>query len=160
MLDNHRYEYGVRRLVYAAFKESGLLKQSTRMAIAKDGDGYNNRLSNIEVMSSSVKQRLIMERGRTALVFAERDHTQFKPTYALWKPVHRCTSRGKILATYPSIMEAVRKEGFGEKGIIAAAKGRVKYYKGFKWRYASRKVLEPFKKAYPLTIRKRQRRPE
>jgi len=41
MLENRRYEFSVRRLVYAAFKDPSVLSNNKRMVVSKDGDGYN-----------------------------------------------------------------------------------------------------------------------
>ncbi|HYH13600.1 MAG TPA: NUMOD4 domain-containing protein [Flavisolibacter sp.] len=142
MLENKRYEYPVRRLVYAAFVDASLLKGDKRMVIAKDGNGYNCRLDNLQLVTNSEKQKRILEKGRVYNTLAMRDHRTFKPTYGLWKPVHKCDAEGKVLATYPNIRMAARAEGFDEKGIINAAKGRTNTYKEFQWKYADRDVLK------------------
>ncbi len=142
MMNNTRYEYSVRRLVYAAFINKKILTADKRMVVAKDNDGYNNRLKNLELIDNSEKQKRILARGRAEMKLAILDHSKFKPTFNLWKPVHRCDKKGKIIATYPSIA-AARKDGFTEKMITEAAKGRIKTYKGYRWKYASRKVLQP-----------------
>lgn len=148
MQENNRFDVIVRRLVYAAFKDPRILTDSKRMIIAKDGDGYNNRLENLRAVNNSERMKLVVLRKRMSMTIAKLDHTKFKPTFNLWKPVHRCNLKGKILETYPCIAHAARKEGYYHKGIIDAAKEKQRTYKGFKWRYASRKVLEPIKRTW------------
>lgn len=148
MLENIRYDKIVRRLLYGTFKDRNFLATEKKMIVAKDNDGLNNNLSNLIAIDNSEKQKRIIQRGRIRLILAELDHTKFKPTFSLWKPVHRCTIEGKIIETYPCISHAAQKEGFYEKGIIMAAKGQIKTYKGFKWKYASRKILKPIIKTW------------
>lgn len=145
MQENIRHEIIVRRLVYGTFKDNNILNGDKRMIVAKDGNGLNNKLSNLLAVNNSERMFMVFSRNRMPMVLAELDHTKFKPTFNLWKPVHRCDANGKILETFPCISLASQK-GFLEKGIIEAAKGRIKLYKGYKWRYASRKYLEEFKK--------------
>lgn len=147
MIENVRYDVLVRRLVYGTFKDKRILKGDKRMIVTKDGDGFNNNLSNLTALNNSERMQLVASRNRMPKVLAELDHTKFKPTFNLWKPVHRCNKRGKILETFPCIAHASKK-GFLEKGITEAAKGRIKFYKGYKWRYASRKVLKPYEKSW------------
>jgi len=144
MLENRRYEFSVRRLVYAAFKDPSVLSNNKRMVVSKDGDGYNCRLNNLKAIDNSEKQKRILSRGRVLNNLACMDHRTFKPTYSLWKPVHRCNLKGKILATYSSIVIAAKTEGYYEKGITDAAKGRIRTYKGYKWRYATKRILKHY----------------
>lgn len=149
MLENIRHDVVVRRLVYGTFKNKNILNSDKRMIVAKDGDGLNNKLSNLVAVSNSERMLMVFSRNRMPMVLAEMDHTKFKPTFSLWKPVHRCNANGKVLETFPCISHASKK-GFLEKGIIEAAKGRIKFYKGYKWRYASRKFLDSFKKDWKI----------
>ncbi|HEX7904918.1 MAG TPA: NUMOD4 domain-containing protein [Chitinophagaceae bacterium] len=144
MQKNVRYDVIVRRLVYAAFKDPGILYDRMRMVISRDGDGYNTQLYNLKAVDNSERMRLVSKRNRMPNTLSILDHRKFKPTFSLWKPVHRCDQKGRVLKTYLSIVYAV-KEGYNEKGIINAAKRRTKMYKGFKWKYASRRVLKKVK---------------
>ena len=147
MNENIRFDVIIRRLVYGTFKDSRILNGNKRMIIAKDGDGLNNSLFNLAAVNNSERMRLVASQNRMSNVLAKLDHTKFKPTFGLWKPVHRCDAKGKILETFPCIAHASKK-GFLGKGITNAAKRRCKFYKGYKWKYASRKALEPFKIAW------------
>lgn len=150
MQENIRHDVIVRRLVYGAFKNNNFLNGERKMIVAKDGDGLNNKLSNLLAVTNSERMLMVISRNRMPMVLAELDHTKFKPTFNLWKPVHRCNTKGKILETFPCIAYASKK-GFLEKGIIEAAKGRIKFYKGYKWRYASRKFLENLKNEWIIS---------
>jgi hypothetical protein len=141
MLENKRHEFSVRRLVYAAFADPSVLHDSKRMIVAKDGDGYNARLSNLKEINNSEKQKMLLSKGRTLSALAYKDHSTFKPAYSRWKPVHKCDMSGNILETYQSIVKAASTEGFYEKGISNAARGRQKTYKGFKWEYADKSII-------------------
>jgi 5-methylcytosine-specific restriction endonuclease McrA len=62
--------------------------------------------------------------------------------YELKKPVtarkttEQCTKSGELVAVYPSAAEAARKTGLKEKGIQNCARGELKTYGGFVWKYA------------------------
>ena len=147
MLENIRHDVIVRRLVYGAFKDKAIISGDNRMIVSKDGDGLNCKLSNLVAVNNSKRMQMVIARNRMPIVLAEMDHTKFKPTFNLWKPVHRCDAKVKILETFPCIAHATQK-GFLEKGITDAAKGRTKFYKGYKWKYASRDVLMPYMKEW------------
>lgn len=148
MQEGIRYEDPVRRLVYAAFTDAGILKMNKKMVISKDNDGFNNRLENVMAVDKSERMKRLFQQHRVSSVLAEMDHAKFKPTFNLWRPVHKCDLKGRILKTYPCIAHAAKKEGFYEKGITGVAKGRHKTYKGFKWKYASIKILERLRKKW------------
>ncbi len=148
MQENIRYDVIVRRLVYAAFKDLHILKDSRRMIIAKDNNGYNNKLENLKAVNNSERMKLLAQRNRMPIMLAELDHRKFKPTFNLWKPIHKCDLKGRILKTYPCIAYAAKEEGFYEKGITNTAKGKQKIYKGFKWTYASRKILQSLNRTW------------
>lgn len=142
--ENEPHDFVVRRLVYAAFRDVSLLGQPKRMIVAKDGDGFNNRLSNLLEVNNRETQKMVIAKGRMFQTLSHLDHRTFKPTYALWIPVHKCDLDGNILQTYPSIAMAARSERLYEKGITNTAKGKQDSYKGFTWKYADRKSLQRF----------------
>jgi hypothetical protein len=110
MQENIRHDVIVRRLVYGTFKDNNIiLNGDKRMTVAKDGDGLNNKLSNLLSVSNSERMLMVFSRNRMPVVLAELDHTKFKPTFSLWKPVHRCDANGKILETFPCISHASQK---------------------------------------------------
>jgi NUMOD4 motif len=63
-LERTTHYFNVRRLVFATFGEKMDFQQDGLYVINKDGDGYNNRLSNLELVSKSKKQRRSIDTGR------------------------------------------------------------------------------------------------
>lgn len=147
MLENVRYEYSVRRLIYAAFRKKVFRLESPKMIISVDGNGYNNHLSNLRMVNNSERMKIITQRKRAPKRGKVAPGTIIRPTFNLWKPVHRCNSNGKIIETFPCIAYAA-KSGYLEKGIGEAAKGRKPFYKGFKWKYAGRRYLKDYIKEW------------
>jgi len=131
-----RTDVTVRRLVYAAF--IGPLPEEG-VVINDDGDGWNNRVENLRLVTNSEKGLRVVARGRDTNTLATIDRSAWPKTYGGYsrrKAVARCElNTGTVLAEYASIAEAVRVTGWDEKSIILAAKGRWKQYKGFAWKY-------------------------
>lgn len=144
MLENIRHEYSIKRLVYAAFKKETFNLNSPKMIVPIDGNGYNNMLSNLRMVDNSERMKMIVRRNRMPKRGKVVPGTIIKPTFTLWKPIHQCNLKGRILATYPCIAYAAKANGYYDKGIISVAKGTASSYKGFKWKYASRKYLQSF----------------
>lgn len=131
-----RTDVTVRRLVYAAFV--GPLS-AEGVVINDDGDGWNNRAENLRLVTNTEKGLRVVARGRDTSTLATIDRSAWPKTYGGYsrrKAVARCElGTGTVLAEYESIAEAVRKTGWDEKSIIAAAKGRSTQYQGFAWKY-------------------------
>lgn len=53
------------------------------------------------------------------------------------KKVAKYTLDGSFIMVYPSINEAARQNNCYDACIGACCKGKMRYYKGFKWRYAN-----------------------
>lgn len=158
MLENRRHEYSVRRLVYGTFVNPSVLRSGRDAVVSIDGDGLNCRLDNLRLVNKSEHMSLVFQRGRAVSCLADIDRRTFKPTFALWKPVHRCDQEGRVLETYPSIASTAGELGFMKKGIADAAKSG-KSYNGHKWQFAEREVLKPLMEAYLPKNRKRLRKP-
>ncbi|NCT73960.1 MAG: hypothetical protein GXC78_05475 [Chitinophagaceae bacterium] len=91
-----------------------------KIVIAKGNDGFNNWLDNIEVVNNNERMKRLFLQRRVPLVLAEMDCMKFKLTFNLWRLIYKCGLKG-----------------------TGVAKGRYKTHKRFKWKYASRKVLQP-----------------
>jgi hypothetical protein len=132
--------YNVRRLVYGAFKNKRLnYKADGLYVVNKNGNGYNNTVGNVILMTSVEKSMRAFARDRVPesyLKYADRS-TWTKPHGGALrrKPVKQYSLKGKLVAVHESIRAASRSTGFGQKEIINAAKGRWKQYRGFKWKY-------------------------
>jgi hypothetical protein len=135
-VDGKRHDLTMRRLIYAAFVQPEL---DGGVVINIDGDGWNNHVDNLRLVSNSEKGKRVVARGRYTNTLATIDRSQWPKTfggYSRSKPIYRCNlATGEVLEEYPSIAEATRRHGWDEKSIIAVAKGRAKHYQGFAWRY-------------------------
>ena len=134
--DGVRYDRTVRRLVYAAFVQEDL---GQGVVINRDGNGWNNQVENLQLVTNSEKGHRVIARGRDTNTLATIDRSQWPKTfggYSRQKPVARYDrSTGELLAAYPSIAEAARRTGWDEKSIRLAAKGQWRHYHGFTWKY-------------------------
>jgi len=137
-LENISYYFNVRRLVYIAFKEKVEFKQDGLYVINRDGNGYNNRISNLDAVSKSVKQRRSIERGRQDFEYLKTiDRSGWKKNYSRRIAINQYSINGKLLRKYKSIREAHEITGFDSKGMSNAAKGLYKgIWRGFKWKFA------------------------
>ena len=131
------YYYNVRRLVFAAFKKKIDFEKDGLYVINKDGDGYNNRLSNLRLVSKSEKQRRSIHSGRQSFDYLKSiDRSGWKKNYSKRIPINQYSPKGKLKRKYKSIREAHEATGFDSKGISNAAKGLYNgYWSGFKWRF-------------------------
>ena len=131
-----RHDLTVRRLVYAAFVHADL---GRGLVINRDGDGWNNHVDNLQLVTHREKGQRVIARGRDTNTLATIDRSKWPKTfggYSQQKRVARCDlGTGAVLEEYPSIAEAVRRTGWDEKSIITTAKGRWRQYKGFAWKY-------------------------
>lgn len=139
--DGRQYYYNVRRLVYVVFINKKLdYRKDGLYVINKNGNGYNNRASNLQLVTKSEKQQRVFKRKRQDSYLKTADRSKWPRTYGGYanrRPVKQYTLQGKLLHEYKSISDAVRKTGFDEKGIIGVAKGEYKQWKGYKWKYKS-----------------------
>lgn len=137
-LEGVQYYFNTRRIVYKTFKNPALDYPTDHLYVINiDGDGYNNKLSNLKTVTRSEKSKRVFERDRMDSYLKTADRSTWTKPYGRHttrKPVKQYLKR-KLIARYESIAEAARQTGFGEKEIIMAAKGRWKHYKGFIWKY-------------------------
>jgi hypothetical protein len=136
--DGVQYYFNTRRLVFSAFRKKIYYEKDGLYVINKDGNGFNNALTNLKLVTKSEKSTRAFERGRVDSYLKTADRSTWK-NYggsSRRKAVKQYSLKGKFLRKYESISEASRKTGCGEKEIIYVARGIYKQTKGFKWRYA------------------------
>lgn len=137
--DGVQYYFNTRRVVYAAFKKNIDFERDGLYVINNDGNGYNNTLKNLKLVTKQEKSIRAFERDRVVesyLKTADRSNWKDYGGYIRRKQVKQYSLNGKLLAKYESIREASRQTGCGHKEIINVARGIYKQSKGFRWRYA------------------------
>jgi hypothetical protein len=129
--------HNVRRLVYAAFKKKIDFQKDGLYVVNKDGNGYNNRVFNLALVTKSFKQRRSIDTGRQDFDYLKTiDRTKWKKNYSRRKAIHQYTLAGRLIKKYKSLQEAHETTGFDSKGISRAARGLYKgIYRGYKWRF-------------------------
>jgi hypothetical protein len=132
-----QYYFNTRRLVYSAFIKKISFADDSLNIVHNDCDGYNCRSSNLLAFAGSQKQKRVFNRGRIHNYLKHADRSQ-------WTKPHGGQTRrkrivmlkdGEQIAEYPSIREASRDTGYGEKEIIGVAKGRYRKWDGYVWQY-------------------------
>ncbi|MFT3701912.1 MAG: hypothetical protein QM802_06070 [Agriterribacter sp.] len=128
----------VRRLVYAAFKQKINFEKDGLYVINKDGDGYNNKLSNLKLVSKSEKQMRSISSGRQTFEYLKTvDRSGWKKNYSKNIAVSQYSLKGKLIKRFKSMREANKETGCDAKGISQAAKGMYKgIWSGYKWKFA------------------------
>lgn len=116
----------VHRLVANAFIPN---PQNLETVNHKDEDKTNNNVSNLEWMSRTDN----LNYGTRNKRLAEARVNNPK----LSKQIQQLDKKtGKLLATFPSIIEAERVTGINDGNICSCLKGRYKSAGGYRWRYA------------------------
>ncbi len=134
---SQRYR-NVRRLVYCAFVKNLSYEKDKLYVINVDCDGYNNRLENLKAIPIKEKTQRSFSRKRVPeshLSHADRSQWPEHGGLARRKKICQFDINGKLVASFPSIAEASRVTGVGEKEIIGVAKKRYKQWNGFVWKY-------------------------
>jgi NUMOD4 motif len=139
--ENKTHFYNVRRLVYWAFKGAIDFKKDGLYVINKDGDGYNNKLGNLQLVSKSKKQRRSIDSGRQDFMYLKTvDRSRWKKNTSKCMPVNQYTLGGRLVKRYSSLTEAILAVHVDGKGISGAAKGLHNgVYSGFKWKFLKKK---------------------
>lgn len=137
--DGTQHYFNTRRLVYTTFVKPINFDKDGLYVINKDGNGFNNALSNLKLVTKSEKSIRAFLRDRVVesyLKTADRSEWKNYGGYTRRKAVKQYSLKGKLIARYESIREAFRQTGCGEKEIIMVARGVARQTKGFKWKYA------------------------
>jgi hypothetical protein len=142
-MEGTQYYFNTRRIIYQTFKNKKLdYVRDGLYIINKDGNGYNNRVSNLKAVTKSEKSQRVFKRERhTTDYLRTADRSKWPKTYggyARRKSIKQYTLGGKLVAHFESVNEAHRKTGCDPKGISAAAKGLYAQWRGYKWKFATR----------------------
>jgi len=147
--DNNKYSYialyknGTRksihlhRLVAEAFLDNS---ENKREVNHKDGIKSNNKLSNLEFVTSSENKKHAYKMGlwespRAWLGKFGKDHP-------LSKPVCQYTKDGIFIKKYDSLKDVDRETGFSFKCISNAANGIYKTSYGYIWKFTDKEQLK------------------
>lgn len=133
--------YNVRRLVFIAFRRKNLnYSEDKQCVINIDGNGYNNRLENLDVVSNRAKLARAYARGRVGESYLKSaDRTKWKKPYGgkvSMKPILMVSLTSSKVCYFKSVKEASRKTKIGEKEIISVAKNRYSQWNSFVFMYA------------------------
>lgn len=134
------YDFNTRRIIYSTFCETIDFQKDGMLVINVDGDGFNNRVSNLKLVTKSEKCKRVFIRDRIDPILKTADRSKWKKVYggyARRKAMEQYTLSGELLMRYESIQEASRQTGCGSKEIILVARGIHRHTKGFKWKYVS-----------------------
>lgn len=143
-----QYYFNTRRIIYSVFVEEIDYEKDGLYVINKNGDGFDCRAKNLQVLTKSEKQHRAIARGRIDLTFLKTiDRSKWKKNYSRRKPINQYDLKGKLIRKYVSVTEASEKSGIDEKSIISVAKGRYSQWRGFRWEYAKVKKVEKSGKA-------------
>lgn len=115
----------VHRLVAQAFLPNPLNLETVNH---KDENKANNSASNLEWMSQADNNNY----GTHNQQISEANVNNPKKS----KPVQQFDKHGKLIATFPSIIEASRQTEISDGSICQCCNGRRKSAGGFVWRYA------------------------
>lgn len=139
-MDGVQHYFNTRRLIYMTFVNKKINYQKDGLyVINKDGNGYNNKVSNLQLVTKSEKQKRVFTRNRQDSYLKIADRSKWPKTYGGYtrrKPIKQY-HRGRLVAKYESVSEASRQTGIGEKEIIQVAKGVYSQWNGYKWKYVN-----------------------
>ncbi|MDR2271351.1 MAG: hypothetical protein LBF27_10655 [Sphingobacterium sp.] len=158
MHENKTYYLIVRRLVFFTFNGWKISQKVHGIIASIDNNGLNCRLENLKLQTRGEQMQRLIKEDRTDFAKRKPPNKDIKPTFNLYKPVSRCSIEGAVIQTYPCIAHAAVQFSCYEKGISQAVKND-SLYRGFKWKLASREVLDNLISQYPKTKRIRKRRP-
>ncbi len=135
--DNVQYYFNTRRLIYSTFIKEIDYDKDGLYVINKNGDGFDCRAKNLQLLTKSEKQFRAISRGRVDFAFLTTiDRSKWKKNYSRRKPINQYSLDGKFIRQFVSVREACEKMAIDEKGIIGVAKGRYSQWRGFRWEYA------------------------
>ncbi len=144
--DRKRYKFSVPRLVYYCFIRKFKLEDLHFVVLAKDGNGKNIKLSNLQLADISRKQKRVFERGRWIkeyeTTFDEFKEGKIKSKNPYSKQVSQYNLKGKWIRTFPSIAVAAKFTGVRESNILSVIKKRTLTGGGFVWAYGKNKSVD------------------
>ncbi|MBL0745435.1 NUMOD4 domain-containing protein [Chryseolinea lacunae] len=133
-----QFYFNTRRVIYNTFVREIHYEDDGLYVINKDGDGYNNSVKNLKLVTKSEKSQRVFIRERADSYLKTADRSQWKNYggYTRRLAVKQYSIAGKLMGHFESIREASQKTGCGQKEIILVARGVHRQTKGYKWRYA------------------------
>jgi len=136
--DGSQFYFNTRRVIYSTFVQPINYEDDGLYVINKDGDGYNNAVKNLKLVTKSEKSQRVFLRERADSYLKTADRSKWKNYggYTRRLPVKQYSMKGKLMGHYESIREASQKTGCGQKEIILVARGIHHQTKGYIWRYA------------------------
>ena len=141
-VEGSSYYFNTRRIIYQTFKNKNLDYHTDGLYIInKDGDGYNNRVTNLKAVTKSVKSQRVFKRDRQTDYLGTADRSEWPKTYggyARRKSVKQYTLKNKLVAKFVSIKDAHRQTGYDEKGISETAKGTYAQWRGYRWKFGKK----------------------
>lgn len=121
-----RKTYYVHRLVCEAFV--GNIPSGMNVN-HKDGNKQNNRIDNLEIVTSSQNHLHAFE------VLHRIPSCLGKLNSNASKPVAQCTLSGEFIEQYPSAREAARQTGISHKHISSCCNGKRQTTGGYRWKF-------------------------
>src|SRR5688572_17802700 len=102
--DGVQYYFNTRRLVFSAFRKKIYYEKDGLYVINKDGNGFNNALTNLKLVTKSEKSTRAFERGRVDSYLKTADRSTWKNYggYSRRKAVKQYSLKGKFLRKYES----------------------------------------------------------
>ena len=135
-MENVQYSFNTRRLIYKTFIDPQLDYEKDGMYVVNiDGDGYNCRLDNLQLVTKSEKQLRAVKRDRVMPTLKTADRTNWRKNYSTSKPVEQYDLQGNFIREFPSVRAAAREMRIEDKVIIQVAKGVYKQWNAYVWKY-------------------------
>jgi hypothetical protein len=140
------FKFSVPRLVFYCFIKKFKLEDLHFVVIAKDGNGKNIKLSNLQLTDISRKQKRVFERGRWIkkyeTTFDEFKDGKIKSKNPYSKQVSQYNLKGKWIQAFPSIAVAAKVTGVRESNILSVLKKRTLTGGRFVWAYSKNKSVD------------------
>jgi hypothetical protein len=130
--------FNVRRLVYSAFVKPLNHSEDGYYVLNANGDGCDNRLTNLTLATHQEKGKRVVERGRyeDRLTHADRSQWRENPAHAKRRmKVGQYSMSDALICVHASITEAHKATGIDPKGISHTARGLYKQWGGYKWQF-------------------------